>query len=146
MANSNQLWTCVGITVHNGDAKVRFGVDRVRRIKQFTKGGATRIDLVDLPSEMNKLDALNFLKAHAEFQAPEDQAVISEAYDYRAKVASKAVGEVKVRATRAKKEKPSLDSIKARAKKATAKVEVSAEAVVQAAAEGSTGTAEPALV
>jgi CCR4-NOT transcriptional regulation complex NOT5 subunit len=144
MANSNQLWTCVGITVHNGDAKVRFGVDRVRRIKQFTKGGATRIDLVDLPSEMNKLDALNFLKAHAEFQAPEDQAVISEAYDYRAKVASKAVGEVKVRATRAKKEKPSLDSIKARAKKA--KVEVSAEAVVQAAAEGSTGTAEPALV
>jgi CCR4-NOT transcriptional regulation complex NOT5 subunit len=144
MANSNQLWTCVGITVHNGDAKVRFGVDRVRRIKQFTKGGATRIDLVDLPSEMNKLDALNFLKAHAEFQAPEDQAVISEAYDYRAKVASKAVGEVKVRAIRAKKEKPSLDSIKARAKKA--KVEVSAEAVVQAAAEGSTGTAEPALV
>jgi hypothetical protein len=144
MANSNQLWTCVGITVHNGDAKVRFGVDRVRRIKQFTKGGATRIDLVDLPSEMNKLDALNFLKAHAEFQAPEDQAVISEAYDYRAKVASKAVGEVKVSATRAKKEKPSLDSIKARAKKA--KVEVSAEAVVQAAAEGSTGTAEPALV
>ena len=144
MANSNQLWTCVGITVHNGDAKVRFGVDRVRRIKQFTKGGATRIDLVDLPSEMNKLDALNFLKAHAEFQAPEDQAVISEAYDYRAKVASKTVGEVKVRATRAKKEKPSLDSIKARAKKA--KVEVSAEAVVQAAAEGSTGTAEPALM
>lgn len=144
MANSNQLWTCVGITVHNGDSKVRFGVDRVRRIKQFTKGGATRIDLVDLPSEMNKLDALNFLKAHAEFQAPEDQAVISEAYDYRAKVASKTVGEVKVRATRAKKEKPSLDSIKARAKKA--KVEVSAEAVVQAAAEGSTGTAEPALM
>jgi len=146
MANPNQLWTCVGITVHNGNAKVRFGVDRVRRIKQFTKGGATRIDLVDLPSEMNKLDALNFLKAHAEFQAPEDQAVISEAYDYRAKVASKAVGEVKVRATRAKKEKPSLDSIKARAKKAKAKAEVSAEAVVQAAAEGSTGTAEPALV
>ena len=143
MANSNQLWTCVGITVHNGNAKVRFGVDRVRRIKQFTKGGATRIDLVDLPSEMNKLAALNFLKAHAEFQAPEDQAVISEAYDYRAKVATKAVGEVKVRTPKAKA-KPSLDSIKARAKKA--KVEVSAEAVVQAAAEGSTGTAEPALV
>jgi hypothetical protein len=131
MANSNQLWTCVGITVHNGNAKVRFGVDRVRRIKQFTKGGATRIDLVDLPSEMNKLDALNFLKAHAEFQAPEDQAVISEAYDYRAKVATKTVGEVKVRTPKAKA-KPSLDSIKARAKKVAP---VTAEEVVAVVAE-----------
>ena len=131
MAKSNQLWTCVGITVHNGNAKVRFGVDRVRRIKQFTKGGATRIDLVDLPSEMNKLDALNFLKAHAEFQAPEDQAVISEAYDYRAKVATKTVGEVKVRTPKAKA-KPSLDSIKARAKKVAP---VTAEEVVAVVAE-----------
>jgi hypothetical protein len=80
---------------------------------------------------MNKLDALNFLKAHAEFQAPEDQAVISEAYDYRAKVATKTVGEVKVRTPKAKA-KPSLDSIKARAKKVAP---VTAEEVVAVVAE-----------
>lgn len=133
MAKADQLWTCVGITVHNGVAKVRFGVDRIRRIKQFTKGGATRIDLVDLPSEMNKLAALDFMKSHPDFQSAEDQSVISDAYDYRAKVASRASGEVKVRVPRAKKEKPSLDSIKARARKA--KAEVSAEEIVQAVTE-----------
>jgi hypothetical protein len=141
MAKSDQLWTCVGITVHNGSAKVRFGVDRIRRIKQFTKGGATRVDMVDLPQEMNKLDALNFMRAHEDFQSPEDQSVISDAYDYRAKVSGKTKGEVKVRV---KKEKPSLDAIKARGRKA--KVEVSAEEIVQAATEGATGTDEPALV
>lgn len=130
MAKADQLWTCVGITVHNGNAKVRFGVDRIRRIKQFTKGGATRIDLVDLPSEMNKLDALNFMKAHPDFQSAEDQSVISDAYDYRAKVAGRAAGEVKVRVPRSKKEKPSLESIKSRGKKASAKAEVAAEDIV----------------
>lgn len=130
MAKADQLWTCVGITVHNGVAKVRFGVDRIRRIKQFTKGGATRIDLVDLPSEMNKLDALNFMKSHPDFQSAEDQSVISDAYDYRAKVAGRASGEVKVRVPRAKKEKPTLDSIKARARKAKVEAEVTPEDIV----------------
>lgn len=134
MAKADQLWTCVGITVHNDVAKVRFGVDRIRRVKQFTKGGATRIDLVDTPSEMNKLDALNFLKSHPDFQSAMDQSVITDAYDYRAKVAGRATGEVKVRVPRQKKDKPSLDSIKARARKA--KAEVSAEELVQAVAEG----------
>lgn len=141
MAKADQLWTCVGITVHDGAAKVRFGVDRIRRIKQFTKGGATRIDLVDLPQEMDKLGALDFMRQHEMFQSPEDQALISESYDYRAKVASKAKGEVKVRA---KKEKPSLEKIKARAKKD--KNEVSVSNVLAAAAEGtSTDIAEPGV-
>lgn len=133
MANSNQLWTCVGITVHNGAAKVRFGVDRIRRVKQFTKGGATRIDLIDLPQEMDKLAALNFMRAHEDFQSPEDQSVISDAYDYRAKVSGKTKGEVKVRVTRGKKAAPSMDSIKARARKA--KVSADTDAVAQVLAE-----------
>jgi CCR4-NOT transcriptional regulation complex NOT5 subunit len=144
MAKSDQLWTCVGITVHDSVSKVRFGVDRIRRIKQFTKGGATRVDMVDLPQEMNKLDALNFMRAHEDFQSPEDQSVISDAYDYRAKVSGKTKGEVKVRVSRGKKAAPSMDSIKSRARKA--KAQVSAEDVVQAATEGATGTDEPALV
>lgn len=138
MANSNQLWTCVGITVHNGAAKVRFGVDRIRRVKQFTKGGATRIDLIDLPQEMDKLAALNFMRAHEGFQSPEDQSVISDAYDYRAKVSGKTKGEVKVRVTRGKKAAqaaPSMDSIKARARKAKAEVSADTDAIAQVLAE-----------
>jgi hypothetical protein len=110
---SKQTFKVAGITVHNGNAKVRFTDDMVRRVKQFSKGGATRIDLVDLPSEMTKVEALKYLQSHAQFASAEDQATISDALTDRVKEASK--GEVKVKATKATK--PSLANIKARSKK-----------------------------
>ena len=92
----------------------------VRRIKQFSKGGATRIDLVELPSEMTKLEALTYLSFHADFQSAADQATISDSIADK----SKSTGEVKV-----KKTKPSLDAIKARGKKTK---EVSVEDILSA--------------
>ena len=76
---STKVFTVAGIIVQNGNTKVRFANDMVRRIKQFTKGGATRISFVDLPKEMNKIDALAHLKAHADFQSASDQATIAAA-------------------------------------------------------------------
>lgn len=122
MANSNQTFKVAGITVHNGNAKVRFTDDMIRRIKQFTKGGATRIDLLELPSEMTKLEALKYLQGLDQFKSAEDQATIADAISDREKEASK--GEVKVKA-----KKPSIDAIKARAKKPT-KSEVTAEEIL----------------
>ena len=122
MANSNQTFKVAGITIHNGNAKVRFTDDMVRRIKQFSKGGATRIDLVELPSEMTKLEALTYLSFHADFQSAADHATIADSIADK----SKSTGEVKV-----KKTKPSLDAIKARAKKS----QVSAEDVLSAISE-----------
>ena len=119
---AKQTFKVAGITVHNGNSKVRFTDDMVRRVKQFTKGGATRIDLVDLPSEMDKVEALKYLQSHATFQSAEDQATISDALADRVKEANK--GEVKVKAS---KSKPSLDSIKARGKKTK---EVTAEQIL----------------
>jgi hypothetical protein len=58
---AKQTFKVAGITTHNGNTKVRFTDDMVRRIKQFTKGGASRIDLVELPSEMTKIEALNHI-------------------------------------------------------------------------------------
>lgn len=109
---ANQTFKVAGITVHNGNAKVRFTDDMVRRVKQFTKGGATRTDFVELPSEMTKVEALKYMLTLAEFAGAEDQATINDALQDRAKEASK--GEVKVKAT---KTKPSVEAIKARAKK-----------------------------
>ena len=117
---ANQTFKVAGITVHNGNAKVRFTDDMVRRVKQFGKGGATRIDLIELPSEMTKLEALKFMSTHTTFQSAEDQATIADAITDRTKEASK--GEVKV-----KKAKPSLDSIKSRAKKQVTAEQVLAE-------------------
>ena len=111
MANANQTFKVAGITVHNGNAKVRFTDDMVRRVKQFTKGGATRCDFVELPSEMTKVEALKHMLTLPEFASAEDQATIGDALADRQSEASK--GTVKVKAS-----KPSLDAIKARGKKA----------------------------
>jgi len=105
----SKLFKVVGITVHNGNAKVRFTDDLTRRVKQFTKGGATRCDFIELPEQMTKVDALKYMLSHASFQSADDQATINEALTDRTKTANKA--EVKVKAT------PSIDSIKRRAKK-----------------------------
>ena len=122
MANSNQTFKVAGITIHNGNAKVRFTDDMVRRIKQFTKGGASRVEFVELPSEMTKVEALKYLATLPEFASPSDQATIADTLEDKTKEASK--GNVKVKAT-----KPSLDAIKARSKK---NKEVSAEDILAA--------------
>jgi hypothetical protein len=105
---STKLFTVAGITVHNGNAKVRFTDDMGRRVKQFSKGGATRVDFVTLPSAMSKIDALKYLLTVPNFASAEDQATINDTLADREKEARK--GEVKVQA------KPSLDAIKGRAK------------------------------
>jgi hypothetical protein len=138
MANTTQTFKVAGITTHGDSTKVRFTDDMVRRIKQFTKGGATRVDLVELPTAMTKVEALKYLTTHADFQSAGDQATIADSLSDRVtvvkapkpakapKVAKVKVAKVvtpKVKATKADKvtvvvAKPSLDAIKARAKKA----------------------------
>ena len=109
---TTQTFKVVGITVHNGNAKVRFTDDMVRRVKQFTKGGASRCDFIELPSEMTKVEALKYMLTCKEYQSAEDQATIADTLADKEKEASK--GTVKVKA-----QKPSLDAIKARGKKDT---------------------------
>ena len=121
---AKQTFKVAGITTHNTVSKVRFTDDMVRRVKQFSKGGATRIDLVDLPSEMTKVEALKYLQAHSDFQSAEDQALIADALADREKTKR----EVSVKVSKAKA-KPSVDAIKARAKKAK---EVTPEEVLAA--------------
>ena len=131
---AKQTFKVAGMTTNNGNTKVRFTDDMVRRIKQFTKGGHTRVDFVDLPSEMNKIEALNYLATHANFQSPADQATIADTLADKLKEANKGTVKVKVAKTKTKA-KPSIDAIKARAKKATKEVsvaEVLAEAGVTA--------------
>ena len=131
---TSQTFKVVGITVHNGNAKVRFTDDMARRVKQFTKGGATRCDFIELAEPMTKLDALRFMLAHDQFQSADDQATITESIEDRAKEARVSVVKVKVTGKAAKtaksKAKPSLDAIKSRARKQT-----TAEDVLNAVSE-----------
>lgn len=122
---TSKTFKVAGITVHNGNAKVRFTDDMVRRVKQFNKGGASRADFIELPNEMSKLDALKYMLTHPDFQSKEDQATINDCISDREKEMSK--GEVKVKAPKVAKttksekttktaKKPSLQSIKDKAK------------------------------
>jgi len=107
---SNKTFKVVGITVHNGNAKVRFTDDLVRRVKQFTKGGATRCEFVELATPMTKLEALNHMLTLNEFSNPSDKATIQDAIEDRLNASS---SEVKVKVT---KVTPSVDAIRARGK------------------------------
>jgi hypothetical protein len=105
---STKLFSVAGIVVQNGRTTVRFSEDLGRRVKQFTKGGATRIDFVELPNAMNKIDGLRHIMTLPNFASADDQATLAEYLADRERDARK--GEVKVQA------KPSLDAIKGRAK------------------------------
>lgn len=142
MAKRDTLFKFAGITVHSGGgttrAKVRYGTDFVTRIKQLNNPKKIedkrlgicltpeRVDLVELPEPMLKLDALNFLLTHENFQSPEDQILIKDAIADRTpkaprqpKVAKTAkTAKVKV----AKDNTPSLASIKGRPRKMAATV------------------------
>jgi hypothetical protein len=116
---ANQTFKVVGITTHGDSTKVCFTDDMVRRIKQFSKGGASRVDFIELPSEMTKLEALKYMATQPEFVSAGDQATIADCIEDRVKEANK--GTVKVKTTKTTKSpkttKPSIDAIKARGAK-----------------------------
>ena len=97
MAVDNKLFTVAGITTHGGATaagevsertKVRWGNDMVRLVKVLgshkkiedrTLGiclSVKRLDLVDLPGPMTKIEALQFLSSHGSFQSADDQFLI----------------------------------------------------------------------
>ena len=126
MSETSKTFKVAGIVSdEKGRVKVRYCNDLVGRIKLFSKNSGTkRIDFVELPNPMDKVEAIKFLMANEKFQSPEDQATLSEALDGRLPKEtqkSKSPKVAKVKAT--KKNAPSLDSIKARAKKSKASVE-----------------------
>jgi hypothetical protein len=106
---TTQTFKVVGITEHNGNVKVRFTHDMVRRVKQFSKGGASRIDFVELPTEMNKIDALKYMLTCREFSSEDDQATIQDTIEDKEREARKGSGTVKATV--------SLDAIKNRPRK-----------------------------
>ena len=91
---TTKTFTIAGITQHDSNpAKIRWSNDLIRRIKQFTKSHPEgRCDFIQLPNDMTKLEALEFMQTHDTFQSPDDQAIISDAICDR----SKASGTVKV--------------------------------------------------
>ena len=62
--SQEKLFTVAGTATNsNGTAKARFANDLVARIKILNKAGCTNINLIELPSPMTKLQALQHLQS-----------------------------------------------------------------------------------
>lgn len=116
MAKAEKLFTVAGTATHKGVTKVRFANDLVARIKILNKAGCTEINLVELPREMTKLEALQYLTEQGITEGDAGYAVANKLAE-KSKIAKK--GEVKVKATKAAK--------------APAKAKVTAKDILEAA-------------
>jgi len=112
---TDKLFTVAGTATNaDGTTKARFANDLVARIKILNKAGCTAINLMELPSPMTKLQALQFLTDTQGYTGDASYAVANKLAE-KSKVAKK--GEVKVAG---------------KGLKAKAKADVTAEQLVEA--------------
>jgi hypothetical protein len=96
--SQEKLFTVAGTATNpNGTTKARFANDLVARIKILNKAGCTAINLVELPSAMTKLQALQYLQEQG--VAGDAGYAVANKLAEKTRVAKK--GEVKVKATKA---------------------------------------------
>jgi hypothetical protein len=92
--SQDKLFTVAGTATNaNGTVKARFANDLVARIKILNKAGCTNINLIELPSPMTKLQALQHLQSLGITEGDAGYAVANKLAE-KTKVAKK--GEVKV--------------------------------------------------
>ena len=101
MSKTEKLFTVAGTAKNaDGTVKARFANDLVARIKILNKAGCTDINLVELPREMTKLEALQYLTEQGITEGDAGYAVANKLAE-KSKIAKK--GEVKVKATKVAK-------------------------------------------
>ena len=92
-----KLFTVAGTATNpDGTTKARFANDLVARIKILNKAGCTAINLVELPSPMTKLQALQYLTEQG--VAGDAGYAVANKLAEKSKIAKR--GEVKVKAVK----------------------------------------------
>jgi hypothetical protein len=109
--SQDKLFTVAGTATNpNGTVKARFANDLVARIKILNKAGCTAINLIELPSPMTKLQALQHLQSVGITEGDAGYAVANKLAE-KTKLAKK--GEVKVKATNTKASAKSAEKVTA---------------------------------
>ena len=94
----DKLFTVAGTATNaDGTVKARFANDLVARIKILNKAGCTDINLMELPTAMTKLQALQYLTEQGVTAGDAGYAVANKLAE-KTKIAKK--GEVRVKATK----------------------------------------------
>jgi hypothetical protein len=106
---AEKLFTVAGTATNaDGTAKARFANDLVARIKILNKAGCTNINLMELPTAMTKLQALQYLTEQGVTAGDAGYAVANKLAE-KTKIAKK--GEVRVKATKATAAAKSADKV-----------------------------------
>jgi len=101
MTKTEKTFTVAGTAINaDGTSKARFANDLVARIKILHKSGCSKINLIELPHAMTKLEALQHLQSIGVTEGDAGYVVASKLAE-KSKIARK--GEVKVAATKAPK-------------------------------------------
>lgn len=90
MVNINRTYNFIGIVAVEGELKVSFRADSMRKIKSMDRG--VRADFVALPEPMTKVDALNYAISNNVFTGPDDQVVLAENLKYQNVVVQRQTG------------------------------------------------------
>jgi len=78
----NKTFTVAGTATNpDGTTKARFANDLVARIKIFNKANCTNINLMELPSPMTKLEALEYLQNTGTFTGDASYAIANRTAD-----------------------------------------------------------------
>ena len=119
MSDDNKLFKVAGVSSGKTGYKVRFASD-MTRVKVLMKTGNSDIELVELPSEMTKAEAVTFLKGTALMERAEYREAIEAAdtkYNSASTVrVSKPARAVRPAVSKPKKGAPSIEDIRARVK------------------------------
>ena len=83
--NTEKTFTVVGTSVNKqGELKIRWANDKVQRINILIRSGGEDIDLHEIPTPMNKLDAAKWLLANVKL-TPDQDFVVQEKVDQKEK-------------------------------------------------------------
>ncbi len=77
MTRTMKLYTVAGTSIKGGKTKIRFSRDLVVRNKTLIATGDEDINLIELPNEMSKLDAVRYLQTHLDFDQEHEQAAFA---------------------------------------------------------------------
>lgn len=94
MTNIHRTYPYIGVVSVDGVLKVSFRSSKEKKIKMMPRDA--RVDFVDLPHPMTKVDALNWAIAHNVFSAT-DLPVLEETLLYQNKLVERASGVVRPR-------------------------------------------------
>lgn len=77
MPNAN-TYTVAGISFYRGAYRLRTSNNLAERQKTLMAMGDTDINLIELPRPMNKVEIVQYLSRHPDFDLPEERALLSQ--------------------------------------------------------------------